>query len=377
MEWAKEFLFQNFILLFTAIVMFASSIVRYKNHPRVSVYTMLIMFVALSLAVFGELERYGKYILDPTFTLIFAVLGYTFRPLCIYLFYLLGNEHPKKRWVVFSIIPLIINTLIYGFAFIPSIQEYVVYFEVEFNEITGNILSFHGGFLRYSSHVVSLLYLLLLIFLSITTVKFKRLFRVLTTVTCATIVIIAVIVESFFNSNGNISILNTAIPFCILIYYLYLNIEKAELDNLTGFYNREVYNAKVDKLNEIVKGVILFKITIDNNVDNVDIYNKNSQDIKHIANIILKNISRKMIVYRIEENMFFLVTNDTNKETVLSIYDRIKKQLYEDNYKVDMGFAFRTDKNELIHELYLETERVIRTDKASYTRNTGPMKKIF
>ena len=89
MDWAKEFLFQNFILLFTAIVMFVSSIIRYKAHPRVSVYTMLIMTVALSLATFGQLEKYGKYIVDPTFTLIFAVLGYIFRPICIYLFYLL------------------------------------------------------------------------------------------------------------------------------------------------------------------------------------------------------------------------------------------------------------------------------------------------
>ena len=376
MDWAKEFLFQNFILLFTAIVMFVSSIIRYKAHPRVSVYTMLIMTVALSLAAFGQLEKYGKYIVDPTFTLIFAVLGYIFRPICIYLFYLLGNEHPKKRWIALSIVPLIINTLIYVFTFIPEMREYIVYFDVDFVEGVETI-SFHGGFLRFSSHVVSLLYLLFLVYLSITTVKFKRLFRVLTTVTCAAIVIIAVVVESFFNSDGNISILNTAIPFCILIYYLYLNIEKAELDNLTGFYNREVYNAKVDKLNEIVKGVILFKISLENNPDNIDVYNKNNDDVKHISVIILRNISRKMIVYRLEDNMFFLVTNENNKETVLDIFDRIKKQLYEESYKVDIGYAFRTEKNELIHELYVEAERMIRTDKSSFTRNTGTMKKIF
>ena len=376
MDWAKEFLFQNFILLFTAIVMFVSSIIRYKAHPRVSVYTMLIMTVALSLATFGQLEKYGKYIVDPTFTLIFAVLGYIFRPICIYLFYLLGNEHPKKRWIALSIVPLIINTLIYVFTFIPEMREYIVYFDVDISEGVETI-SFHGGFLRFSSHVVSLLYLLFLVYLSITTVKFKRLFRVLTTVTCAAIVIIAVVVESFFNSDGNISILNTAIPFCILIYYLYLNIEKAELDNLTGFYNREVYNAKVDKLNEIVKGVILFKIPLENNPDNIEVYNKNNDDVKHISVIILRNISRKMIVYRLEDNMFFLVTNENNKETVLDIFDRIKKQLYEESYKVDMGYSFRTDKNELIHELYVEAERMIRTDKSSFTRNTGTMKKIF
>lgn len=376
MDWAKEFLFQNFILLFTAIVMFVSSIIRYKAHPRVSIYTMLIMTVALSLATFGQLEKHGKYIVDPTFTLIFAVLGYIFRPICIYLFYLLGNEHPKKRWLVLSIVPLIINTLIYVFTFIPEMREYIVYFDVEIVEGV-ETLRFHGGFLRFSSHIVSLLYLLFLVYLSITTVKFKRLFRVLTTVTCAAIVVIAVIVESFFNNEGNISILNTAIPFCILIYYLYLNIEKAELDNLTGFYNREVYNAKVDKINEIVKGVILFKISLEDNPDSVDVYNKNSDDIKHISNIILHNISRKMIVYRLEDNMFFLVTNENNKETVLDIYDRIKKQLYEQSYKVDMGYSFKTEKNELIYELYLEADRMIRTTKGSFTRNTGTIKKIF
>jgi GGDEF domain-containing protein len=188
---------------------------------------------------------------------------------------------------------------------------------------------------------------------------------------------VAVVVESFFNNEGNINILNTAIPFSILIYYLYLNIEKAELDNSTCFYNREVYNAKVDKINEIVKGVILFKIPLDNNPDNVDVYNKNNDDIKHISAIILHNISRKMIVYRLEDNMFFLVTNDSNTKTVLDIYDRIKKQLYEHSYKVDIGYAFRTGKNELIHELYLEADRMIRTAKRSYNGNTTTMKKIF
>ena len=376
MEWVQDFLFQNFILLFTAIVMFASSIIRYKAHPRVSVYTMLIMIIALCLASFGQLEKYGKSIVDPTLTLIFSILGYIFRPICIYLFYLLGNEHPKKRWIVLSIIPLAINIIIYSLAFVPAINEYIVYFDVVTVEGVEQ-LSFHGGFLRFTSHVVSLLYLLFLIYLSITTVKFKRLFRVLTTLTCVTIVVVAVVVESFFNSEGNINVLNTAIPFSILIYYLYLNIEKAELDNSTGFYNREVYNAKVDKINEIVKGVILFKIPLDNNPDNVDVYNKNNDDIKHISAIILHNISRKMIVYRLEDNMFFLVTNDSNTKTVLDIYDRIKKQLYEHSYKVDIGYAFRTSKNELIHELYLEADRMIRTAKGSFNGNTTTMKKIF
>jgi len=376
MEWVQDFLFQNFILLFAAIVMFASSILRYKAHPRVSVYTMLIMTVALCLASFGQLEKYGKSILDPTLTLIFSILGYIFRPICIYLFYLLGNEHPKKRWVALSLVPLAINTIVYSLAFVPTINEYIVYFDVVTVEGVEQV-SFHGGFLRFTSHVVSLLYLLFLIYLSITTVKFKRLFRVLTTLTCVTIVVVAVVVESFFNSEGNINILNTAIPFPIVIYYLYLNIEKAELDNLTGFFNREVYNAKVDEINEIVKGVILFKIPFDDNPHNVDAYNMNSDDIKHISAIILHNISRKMIVYRLEDNVFFLVTNDSNTKTVLDTYDQIKKQLYEHSYRVDIGYAFRTGKNELIHELYLEADRMLRTAKGSFNGNTTTMKKIF
>jgi len=376
MEWVQDFLFQNFILLFAAVVMFASSIIRYKAHPRVSVYTMLIMTVALCLASFGQLEKYGKSILDPTLTLIFSILGYIFRPICIYLFYLLGNEHPKKRWVALSLVPLAINTIIYSLAFVPAINEYIVYFDVVTVEGVEQV-SFHGGFLRFTSHVVSLLYLLFLIYLSITTVKFKRLFRVLTTLTCVTIVVVAVVVESFFNSEGNINILNTAIPFPIVIYYLYLNIEKAELDNLTGFFNREVYNAKVDEINEIVKGVILFKIPFDDNPHNVDAYNMNNDDIKHISAIILHNISRKMIVYRLEDNVFFLVTNDSNTKTVLDTYDQIKKQLYEHSYRVDIGYAFRTGKNELIHELYLEADRMLRTAKGSFTGNTTTMKKIF
>ena len=375
MEWAKEFLLQNFILIFFAIVMIVSSIVRYKRHPRVSIYTILIMIGALALATFQTLENYGKSIVDPDFTLVFAVLGYTFRPLTMYLFFLLNDESKKGRLYFLTALPLLVNTVIYLLTISPELREYIVSFEVVEEEGVKE-LSFQGGFLRYSSHIVGAIYTLWLLYLTFTTVKFKRIFRLLTMITCTVLIVAAVVIESFFNTNGNIYVLNTAIAFCVLIYYLYVNIEKNELDSLTGLYNGDVYNAKIDDINKIVKAVILYKINLEENVSEGDAYLKNNDILKEVSNIILHNIARSMIVYRIEEDRFFLVTTEDKQEKVMKVYDKIKASLFEKGYKVSIGFAFRSEKNEMIHELYLSAERMIRFDKDA-PRTTGTIKKVF
>ena len=238
MDWIKDFFFQNLILILIATTLLVSSFAHYKTHPKVSIYTSLIMICALSLAVFSTLENFYKSLLNPDLTLIFSVLGYALRPTCIFLFILLNDDSLKGKYVAFAFIPLLINLVIYCLSFFPDLKQYVVYFQLNDE---GTAMSFGGGILRYTSHVVAAGYLSYLLIIPILSIGLKKLSRILVTFGCSFIIIAAVIAESFFNPNGTLYVLNTSIAVVVFIYYLYLNIEGSEIDEETGLYKNEVF----------------------------------------------------------------------------------------------------------------------------------------
>ena len=88
----KEFIVQNFILICVAAVMITISIQRYKQHPTVSLYAILISSFAFLLAISAKLEQVAIKALNPTAALVAAIGVYTLGPICVYLFALLHGD---------------------------------------------------------------------------------------------------------------------------------------------------------------------------------------------------------------------------------------------------------------------------------------------
>ena len=91
MDWYKEFFIRNFILICVALVMIINAIQRYKQHPRTSVYFILITGCTLTLAVTSAVELNAKLVGNSYLALTAAIFGYALRPTCIYLFILLSK----------------------------------------------------------------------------------------------------------------------------------------------------------------------------------------------------------------------------------------------------------------------------------------------
>ena len=216
MDIFRLYILPNFVLVFICLIIIAHGIYSFKKHSKISLYAILISLTTLLLAISTILETYSKEVVNPDTTLVFAILGYTLRPTCIYLFILLTVDAKKNKYFYLASIPLFINLTIYLLAFNKDIASYIVYFDI--NDDGG--ISFGGGVLRYTSHVISLGYLLWLMHLSLSTIKFKRVLRGVITMICSVMVIAAAVIESFLNANGNIFILNTVIAFSALFYYL-------------------------------------------------------------------------------------------------------------------------------------------------------------
>ena len=353
MDVFRLYFLPNFVLLFICLIIIAHGFYSLKKHPKISVYSILISLTTLILAIATVLETYSKEVVNPDATLVFAILGYALRPTCIYLFILLTVDVKKNKYFYLASIPLFINLTIYLLSFNKDIAQYIVYFTVNDD---GTELSFGGGVLRYTSHVISLLYLLWLMYLSLSTIKFKRVLRGVITMICSIMVIAAAVIESFLNGDGNIFILNTVIAFSALFYYLYLIIEDNEIDRLTGLYNEERYYHDIDLNYRNINGVAVFNFQLleDANPQNIDI---NSVRLEKAASNLIKCITRKMIVYRMDNDEFILFTKG-RKEMLEETLRKYKEKMDPLNIRYSVSFAFKENENEPIRNLIFEAERI-------------------
>ena len=345
--------------------MYTNSIIRFKQHPRMSLYTIFIISNALLLSVIVTLNSYaadkGLLVLGT----IMSFIGYSLRPVCIYFFILMSGEiTPKKKWFFISYIFLILNALVYVFALIPATKEAVFYFTVD-----SQGLHYHGGPLRYSSHIISALYLIYLLYVSFTKINSKHLGHGLTILLCSLFVVLAVVIESFFNYSGDIEILNTTIAISAMVYYLYLYIERTQIDVHTGLFNRDTCYHDLVKMNRSITGVIQCDMNGLKYINDTFGHLEGDKAIACIANIILKVSTRKMYVYHLGGDEYLVLANNSNEQEIIACVERFKEELAKTTYYCSIGYAYRHDKNTQILDLLKEAEKNMYLDKEEFYKN--------
>ena len=346
--------------------MFVNSIQRYKQHPRISLYTILINANALVLAVVVALNEYFKAIGNNFGAVLTSYLGYTLRPVCIYFFILMSGELTiKNKRLFFTYLLLIINALIYLFAFIPATKEAVFYFT---RNATGK-LDWNGGPLRWSSHIISATYLLYLLYISFTKINSKHLGHGLTIIACSLFVVLAVIMESFFNADGNVYLLNPTIAVSTMVYYLYLYIERTQIDTLTGLFNRETYYRDLNKMSRSITGIIQIDMNglkyLNDNYGHLE----GDKALATIAKVISSSVSRKMYVYRLGGDEYIVLAHNVSEEELLKAVTRFKENLSKTSYYCAIGCAYRNDKNLDILEVIKTAEQNMYQDKEEFYKN--------
>ena len=156
MNWVSDFFISNFVLICISIIMYVIAIQRFKQHTKISVYTICLISSALILAIADSVQDYAKIAVLNNLAIFCGILGYTIRPLCIYFMILMSEKIIPKKYFWLTYLPLIFNAIVYLCAFIPGTADIIFGFKLA--ESDGQ-LHFAGGPLRYSSHIISVLYL--------------------------------------------------------------------------------------------------------------------------------------------------------------------------------------------------------------------------
>ena len=344
--------------------MVVNSALRYRQHPRISIYTIAIISACLVLASAKTLQNYAKDIFNVPLTTICSFLGYCLNAFCLFFFIMMSGEIKSKKRIIFLLLPLIINVLIYSMMFIPYLKTFVVYFEKG-----ENTLHFKPGPLRFSSHIISAVYLLFLAYLSLNKISNKHLWHGLTLIICSLFVIVAVVIESFFNDQDKIDVLSTTIAFSTVVYYLFLYLERTQFDGLTGLFNRETYYRDISRMEKATTGIVQFDMNGLKYINDTYGHLEGDKAIAEIANIINKSANRNMLAYRLGGDEFTLIAINASEEQIVAVVEEFNKKLAETNYHCSVGYSVRKDKQQTIEELFKEAEEMMYQNKTEFYKN--------
>ena len=368
MEWLSHFIVTNFILICVSAIMIAFTIQRFRQHPKISIYIFLIISFALLLAVSNALQEYCKQMGSVAGAFIFSTIGYTLRPACIYLFILMTYQKKKGQLFYLTAIPLVITFFVYMLGIVPGAREYVVYFA---RNDDGTVRWVAGGFLRWTSHLVGLGYLIWITFISLSILKMKHLSHGITILTCAVFVILSVVIESFFSS-GDVEVLNTTIAVSTMIYYLYLYIERNQIDTLTNCFTRETYYHDLPKMERNITGIIQFDMNGLKYLNDSFGHAEGDRALSTIGSIIISCAKRKMYVYRLGGDEFLLLANNYSEEELLDTIDSFKEKLSKTQYHCSVGYSYRHTSSDIsIDDMLKDSERKMYEDKAEYYKDAN------
>ena len=358
-----EFLINNLFLIVISAIMLFIAIYNMKQHRRTSVCLIVITGLALFLAISESLEDYFKSrdnVLGPT---IFSFLGYTLRPICLIWFIFLSQGEPKGKRIIPFLIPAILNIVIFSMTFVPGAREYVFYFSPA--DETGGV-AFHGGWLRFSSHIIAGLYLIYFIFVSFNKMKMKHIENAIIILICVFLIVLCVYIETFHNSNGEIHILNTGIMVCATFYYLFLYIESVRYDPLTGLFNRATYYQDIIKMEKSALGVIQFDMNGLKYLNDNFGHEEGDKAIMEVAKVIMENCNRKMYAYRLGGDEFIVLANSVAEEDIKAFIQKVEKGLVKVNRTSSIGYAYREDRSITLDEMIKEAEKKMYLAKDEY-----------
>ena len=372
MNYLHDFLINNFILLCIVLILGITLIRKLKTHRRISIYLLLILLITLLLAVFDVLQDYCAYEAKSVIaTTIFAAILYILRPLCILCFIFLSGQRFKGVWFYILLIPFAINVITNLFPFIKPTKTWSYFYLI--SESDGTV-GWHPGVyyvLRFMPHIVSIFYLVFLVYKSFTLLQRKHFADGIGVLVCAAVVSTATIIETFFDDAGTIKLLPTSIAACTVFYYLFLYERSNKVDVLTGLFNRASYFDDLDKLKRDITGIVQLDMNglkyLNDNYGHLE----GDKGLKVIAKAIDNNITRNMYAYRLGGDEFIVLAIDETEEKINEFISAFKEEIKDTNYFCSIGYAHKSGEIDNVDKMLKLSEERMYIDKAEFYKTAN------
>lgn len=367
-----DYLANNIPLFSICVVMLFIAIRNFKLRKNESIYFISFTVVLLVLSVVVEMENYAKASGNVILGTIFSSLGYVLRPALLIIFIMLANMEFKRsrKFYLITLIPLGIIFLIYLiplFINVPALRNLVFYYEEQGD---GTAKFIRGTPLNFASHVLSIFYLAILVYVSTMRFHGKHRRDGLVLIICVAIILTTVLVEVFTSRND---LLNIVCGICMMINYIFILSVNSSKDPLTNLYDRRTYYEDISRYKDLVNGIIQIDMNGLKYLNDNFGHNSGDQALLIIGNVLENNTEKGvMCSYRLSGDEFLILMFQGKEETLTQTVTAIKEAMKDTEYSIAVGYYFiKKGENISFENAMKEAEKLMYIDKNNYYQATG------
>ncbi len=343
-----DFVSKNYIL----IVLIIGFTLLLKNNLQIekskSNKLKELLLAITIVTFFNALEEYfGTWNSFNYQRLFCSFICYSIRPVVVISFISLLTEN--KSIIYFKLLT-VINCLICSTCFFSDIA-------FSFSESN----AFQRGPLGYSTHILCILYLLLLIYIIVRKHSSQNKMKTI----MVSFIAIACTVAAFFDFKGNDNnLFDHVILICILVYYLYLYMEYNKIDELTGAFNRNTFYGELERYKTRITSVISIDMNDLKMINDTYGHTGGDEALITISDVLLSIDKRYVRVYRVGGDEFVVLCFYIEKKKVEEYIKKVKNKLTKTRYTCSFGYAINDGED--IFDLYKEADNKMYIEKEKY-----------
>lgn len=325
-QWLFESNFTTLIILLFMSVFLTINSIFSKTINRA--FGLSILLTAVDVAVSCAEKWTSSYDCPPGVCIFFCAMGYTVRPIIVYLFLKLSlrNDSTSRRTRILLLLPMHLNMLAAFSAFFTD----VVYTYNSSNE-------FVRGPLGYFTHVISLFYMISLMVLTVKRFCSRYYSEGLIIFLILTVNIVAMIAESVVGIYGTT---RTAYALSIVFYYLFFSVESFKRDPLTNAFNRRCFYIDSEKHKEELSAVVSIDLNDLKKINDTEGHAKGDEAIRTVVNTIDRVIPAGCLLYRTGGDEFMILCIKKERDAVEGLLSDIRSEMKKTPYTCALGLAF-------------------------------------
>ena len=367
----RDYLQVNFFLLTIAIALILLVIRDRSKGVRLWYVPILICGLAVMLGISDFMDEALKDNESHIFWVcFFSWIGYSLRPLILYLFI---RQFVNDRRILWPIrILVILNVLLYAsvlFYGVPGLGQLTHYYQV----LPGGGLYFSRGPLGYTSHILSGVLLVYLVFVCLIRLPGQHRYDAIALLICAAFIVLAVVFETMEFADN---LLNTTIAITCLFNYLHLHSQANKKDALTGLFERKSYYEDVARMRNSIHGVIQIDMNSLKELNDTKGHEAGDEALKSIANVLSSSISHRMYLYRMGGDEFMIIDTSSGEADLLNTCQKINAGMNKTPYHISVGYAYRKSLDQTFEEISKNAEVMMYKNKADYYARTGKDRRV-
>ena len=234
---------------------------------------------------------------------------------------------------------------------IPAIVNIIFSFSCFFTDIVFTFdpdNTFKRGVLGYEPYIVSGIYLLLLLFLSIRYATHHSAKESMMMI----FITVASMGSAYFTLRGYESntIVDHTAGAMILIYYLFIYAQHTKRDSLTGLYNRQSYYSDINRYGDEISGVISIDMNELKWLNDTMGHQAGDDGIVAVSACFSKNASSGDRVYRVGGDEFFVLCRRKDRDEVAQTVADMRRSVDESGYSCAFGYSTGKSIEDMIKE---------------------------